>query len=200
MFGEGRVRPLEAGTQCPWKRRGIGKYGVSDYLVGIDLGTSNSAVAYIERSRGPDAPILDFPILQAIRPSDVRLQALLPSALYLQHRDELPVEAYALPWDPSPSQIVGEFARWQGSKIPSRLITSAKSWLSHAGVDRTAPILPWGGPPDIEKMSPVDASSRLLLHIRNAWNSAHPQALLENLEVVISVPASFDEIARSLTV
>ena len=173
---------------------------MSDYLVGIDLGTSNSAVAYIDRSKGPDALVLDFPIMQAIRPSDVRPQALLPSALYLQHPDELPAEAYALPWDPSPPQIVGEFARWQGSKVPSRLITSAKSWLSHGGVDRTAPILPWGAPPDVEKMSPVEASSRLLLHIRNAWNHAHPEALLENLEVVITVPASFDEIARSLTV
>src|SRR5262245_49215838 len=173
---------------------------MSEFLVGIDLGTSNSAVAYIDRSKGPDAPVLDFPIVQTIRPSDVRPQALLPSALYLQHPNELPAEAYALPWDPPPPQIVGEFARWQGSKIPSRLITSAKSWLCHAGVDRTAPILPWGAPSDIEKMSPVEASSRLLLHIRNAWNHAHPEAFLENLEVVITVPASFDEIARSLTV
>src|SRR5215813_12470503 len=116
---------------------------MSNYLVGIDLGTSNSAVAYIDRSQGPDAPVMDFPIMQTIWPSDVRPQALLPSALYLQHPDELPAEAYALPWDPAPPQIAGEFARWQGSKVPSRLITSAKSWLSHPGVDRTAPILPW---------------------------------------------------------
>jgi molecular chaperone DnaK (HSP70) len=173
---------------------------MSDFLIGIDLGTSNSAVAYIDRSSGPDASVLDFPVVQTVRPFDVRPQALLPSALYLQHPDELPAEAYSLPWDPSPPQVAGEFARWQGSKVPSRLITSAKSWLSHAGVDRTAPILPWGAPPDTEKMSPVEASSRLLLHIRNAWNHAHPDALLENLEVVITVPASFDEIARSLTV
>jgi molecular chaperone DnaK (HSP70) len=173
---------------------------MSELLIGIDLGTSNSAVAYVDRSSGANAPILDFPIVQAIRPSDVRPQALLPSALYLAHPGELPPEAYALPWDPTPPQIAGEFARWQGSKVPSRLITSGKSWLSHAGVDRTAPILPWGAPPDMEKMSPVDASSRLLLHIRNAWNHARPEALLENLEVVITVPASFDEIARSLTV
>jgi molecular chaperone DnaK (HSP70) len=173
---------------------------VSNLLIGIDLGTSNSAVAYIDASNGADAPVLDLPVVQAVRPSDVRPQSLLPSALYLPHPGELPVEAYALPWDPAPPQIAGEFARWRGSKVPSRLITSAKSWLSHAGVDRTAPILPWGGPPDIEKMSPVEASSRLLLHIRHAWNHAHPEALLENLEVVITVPASFDEIARSLTV
>ena len=84
---------------------------MSEFLVGIDLGTSNSAVAYIDRSKGPDAPVLDFPIVQTIRPSDVRPQALLPSALYLQHPDELSAEAYALPWDPAPPQIVDEFAR-----------------------------------------------------------------------------------------
>src|ERR1041385_544698 len=118
----------------------------TEFLIGIDLGTSNSAVAYVDPSHGPDAAVVDFPIVQAIRPSDVRAQSLLPSAIYLQHRDELPVEAYALPWDSAPAEIVGEFARWQGSKVPSRLIMSAKSWLSHAGVDRTAPILPWGSP------------------------------------------------------
>lgn len=173
---------------------------MSDFLVGIDLGTSNSAVAYIDRSEGPNAPALDFLIVQAIRPFEARPQALLPSALYIPHSGELPAEAYALPWNSAPPQITGELARWQGSKVPSRLITSAKSWLSHAGVDRTASILPWASPPDVEKMSPVEASSRLLLHIRKAWNHAHPESLLENIESVITVPASFDEIARSLTV
>src|SRR5215510_3768730 len=129
MPGEGRVRPLEAGTQCSRKRGVRGKNGVNDYIVGIDLGTSNSALAYIDRSKGADAPIVDFPIMQTIRAFDVRPQALLPSALYLQHPDELTAGAYALPWDPSPPQIIGEFARWHGSKVPSRLITSAKSWL-----------------------------------------------------------------------
>src|SRR5262249_5528435 len=119
---------------------------------------------------------------------------------YLPHPDELAAEAYALPWDPAPPQIVGDFARWQGSKAPSRLITSAKSWLSHAGVDRTAPILPWGASLDIEKMSPVEASSRLLLHIRNPCTRPPSEHLLENLEAVTTFPASFDEIARSLTV
>jgi molecular chaperone DnaK (HSP70) len=173
---------------------------MSDYLVGIDLGTSNCAVAYIDPSRGVKATVLDFPIIQAIRPSDIRPYALLPSAIYLPHPDELPQDAYALPWDSAPTRIVGEFARWQGARVPSRLITSAKSWLSHPGVDRTAAILPWGAAPDIEKMSPVQASSNLLLHIRKAWNHAHSETVLENLEVIITVPASFDEVARALTV
>ena len=166
---------------------------MSDFVVGIDLGTSNCAVAYVDPARGSDAPVLDFPIVQTVRPADIRAIPLLPSAIYLPHPNELPPES-------STSHIVGEFARWQGARVPLRLITSAKSWLSHSGVDRTAAILPWGAPPDVEKMSPVEASSRLLLHIRNAWNQAHPDAPLETLDAVITVPASFDEIARALTV
>jgi molecular chaperone DnaK (HSP70) len=173
---------------------------MSDTLIGIDLGTSNCAVAYIDFAHGPDAPVIDFEITQPVRPSDIRPFPLLPSAIYLPHPSELSPDMYALPWDASPSHIVGEFARWQGARVPSRLIVSSKSWLSHSGVDRTAPILPWSAPSDVEKISPIEASSRLLLHIRNAWNHAHPDAPLETLEVVITVPASFDEVARSLTV
>src|SRR5947207_2951352 len=164
---------------------------MSDFVIGVDLGTSNCAVAYMQPARDPDAPVLDFPVVQVMRPGDIRPGRLLPSAIYLQHPDELPPGSYALPWDSAPSSIVGEFARWQGARVPSRLITSAKSWLSHPGVDRTAAILPWSAPPDVEKMSPVDASSKLLLHMRNAWNHAHSDAPLEALEVVITVPASF---------
>ena len=173
---------------------------MSDLVIGIDLGTSNCAVACIDPARGTEAPVVDLPITQGIRPGDIRPSRLLPSAIYFPHSNELPPDSYALPWDPAPSHIVGEFARWQGTRVPSRLITSAKSWLSHSGVDRTAAILPWGAPADVEKMSPVEASSRLLLHIRHAWNHEHPDAPLESLEVVITVPASFDEAARALTV
>jgi len=173
---------------------------MSDLVIGIDLGTSNCAVACIDPARGTEAPVVDLPVMQAIRAGDIRPSQLLPSAIYLPHSNELPPDSYALPWDPAPSHIVGEFARWQGTRVPSRLITSAKSWLSHSGVDRTAAILPWGAPADVEKMSPVEASSRLLLHIRHAWNHEHPDAPLESLEVVITVPASFDEAARALTV
>ncbi len=173
---------------------------MSDYLVGIDLGTSNCAVAYIDPAHGSDAAVVDFPVTQAVRAGDIRLLPLLPSAVYLPHPDELPPESYALPWNPNPERIAGEFARWQGARVPARLITSAKSWLSHAGVDRTAGILPWSAPPDVEKISPVAASAALLLHMREAWNHAHPDNPLENLEVIITVPASFDEAARALTV
>jgi molecular chaperone DnaK (HSP70) len=187
---------VEAGNE----RKDEGVTAGAEFLIGIDLGTSNCAVASIDPSRGSDATIEDFPVLQAVRASDIRPAPLLPSAIYLPHPTELPAESHALPWDANPSHIVGEFARWQGARTPSRLITSAKSWLSHSGVDRTAAILPWGAPPDVEKRSPVEASSRLLLHIRQAWNHAHPGAPLETQEVVITVPASFDEVARALTV
>ena len=158
---------------------------MSDFLVGIDLGTSNCAVAYA----GTDGVVRNFPVMQAIRPGDTRAAPLLPSAIYLPP-----------PWESDVPFIVGEYARWQGARLPSRMITSAKSWLSHGGVDRTAAILPWGAPPDMPKMSPVDASSKLLQHIRGAWNDAHPDAGIETCEVVITVPASFDEVARALTV
>jgi molecular chaperone DnaK (HSP70) len=171
-----------------------------EYLVGIDLGTSNCAVAVIDPSRGADAPVADFAVTQIRQPGDAGPAPLLPSAIYLKGEHELPAEAIALPWDPVPQDIVGEFARAQGSRVPGRLVMSAKSWLSHAAVDRTAAILPWGAPADVSKISPVDASARLLRHMLQSWNFGHPDAPLEKQEVVITVPASFDEIARALTV
>src|SRR2546422_1261257 len=171
-----------------------------EYLVGIDLGTSNCALAYVELSKGPDAPVADFFITQVLQPGNAAPAPLLPSAIYIKGEHELPSEATALPWDPAPREIVGEFARAQGARVPGRLVMSAKSWLSHSAVDRTAAILPWGAPRDVERMSPVDASARLLRHILEAWNAACPETRMQAQEVVITVPASFDEIARALTV
>ena len=173
--------------------------GESRYVVGIDLGTSNCAVAFVEPGRGASAPVTDFPVAQLRRAGDVAALSLLPSALYLPGEHELPPGATKLPWGEETQVLVGEFARWQGARVPGRLITSAKSWLCHGGVDRTAGILPWGAPAEIRKVSPVEASARLLAHITNAWNSAHPHARLHEQEVVITVPASFDEAARALT-
>jgi molecular chaperone DnaK (HSP70) len=160
-----------------------------EFLVGIDLGTSNCAVAFAEPRLGAAAPIIDFPVPQLQRPGEFATRPLLPSCIYLPSEHELPSEP-----------VVGEYARWQGAKVPSRLVVSAKSWLSHSGVDRMAAILPWGAPSDVQKMSPVEASSRLLRHIMETWNTAHPDAALPQQEVVVTVPASFDEIARALTV
>ncbi len=128
---------------------------------------------------------------------------MLPSFLYLPGEHELPPGASRLPWNEGSDQIVGEFARFQGAKVPSRLVSSAKSWLCHAGIDREADILPWGSPPEIKKVSPVEASAAYLRHIRDAWNDAFAKKdeshRLEQQEVVLTVPASFDEAARELT-
>ncbi|MBI5690047.1 MAG: hsp70 family protein [Verrucomicrobia bacterium] len=169
------------------------------HIVGIDLGTSNCAAAYA-RFAGEDAPVItDFPVPQLQRPGQVAAQALLPSCLYLPGPHELPAGANRLPWDDHPPFAVGEFARWQGARVPGRLVASAKSWLCHAGVDRSAAILPWGAPAEVSKVSPTQASAAFLAHVAAAWNHAHPEAPLARQEVVITVPASFDEVARALT-
>ena len=173
---------------------------MSTHVVGIDLGTSNCAVAFARVADGSDAAINDFPIPQLQRPGQVGAQPLLPSCLYVPGEHELAAGSARLPWGESPPLIVGEFARWQGARVPGRLVASAKSWLCHAGVDRTAPILPWGAPADVPKVSPMHASGLLLTHIAQAWNAAHPSAPLASQEVIVTVPASFDEVARALTV
>jgi molecular chaperone DnaK (HSP70) len=170
------------------------------YLIGIDLGTSNCAVAYVEPGRGAEGPVLDFPVPQLERPGEVGARPLLPSCLYLPSPHELPPDSTRLPWGEEPGVIVGEFARWRGARVPGRLVASAKSWLCHGGVDRSAPILPWGAPPEVNKVSPVEASARLLAHLARAWDLAHPAAPLARQEVIVTVPASFDEVARALTV
>lgn len=142
----------------------------------------------------------DFPIPQLQRPGQVAAQPLLPSCLYVPGEHELSPGALHLPWENPSGLVAGEFARWQGARVPGRLVVSAKSWLSHAGVDRTAAILPWGAPAEVAKISPMRASALLLGHLAQAWNSAHSEAPIAEQEVVITVPASFDEVARALTV
>lgn len=183
---------MEAGTQRANER--------VTWIVGIDLGTTNCAMACADPAQGADAAVVDFPIPQLQRAGQAGPLPLLPSYLYLSGEHELAEGSTRLPWGDSPRVIAGAFARWQGARVPSRLVASAKSWLCHPGVDRSAPILPWGAPPDVPKISPVEASARLLAHMAAAWNVAHPDAPLAVQEVVITVPASFDEVARGLTV
>jgi hypothetical protein len=182
------------------------------YLIGIDLGTTNSALSYVDlqhestRSRkGPPRPeIHHFPVPQLVAPGEVGQRSLLPSFLYLPGAHDLPPGATALPWDSTRAYAVGEFARNHGARVPGRLVTSAKSWLCHAGVDRSAPLLPWSAPPDVARISPVEASARYLRHLVESWN--HQMARnddagrLEKQTVVLTVPASFDDVARNLTV
>jgi molecular chaperone DnaK (HSP70) len=172
--------------------------GESPYIIGIDLGTTNCAMAFVEPGQG--ASVQDFPVPQLQRPGEVAALALLPSVAYLPADHELPPGSTRLPWGDSPRGLVGEFARWQGARTPGRLVSSAKSWLSYAAVDRTAAILPWGAPEGVERLSPVEASAAFLQHMADAWHHAHPDAPLSAQEVVVTVPASFDEVARSLTV
>src|SRR5262245_11503589 len=152
-------------------------------------------MAFVEPERGVDAPVIDFPIFQLERPGETARRPLLPSCIYLAGEHELPVEATHLPWGGESHTIAGEFARWQGARVPGRVVLSAKSWLCHPGVDRSAPILPWGAPAEVAKLSPVLASARLLEHMTRAWDSEHPDAPLNAQEVIITVPASFDEVA-----
>ncbi len=172
------------------------------YIVGIDLGTTNSAVAFIDTAdTDARARVENLPILQLTAPGETQACEVLPSFLYQGAPDEFPKDALQLPWQETPDQgAVGAFARDHGAEVPGRLVGSAKSWLSHAGVDRTAPLLPWHASEDVTKVSPVEATAAYLAHMRAAWNHVHPDNPLEGQDVVITVPASFDEVARELTV
>jgi molecular chaperone DnaK (HSP70) len=176
---------------------GVG-LSVKRFVVGIDLGTTNSAVAFCDT--GAESPRIEmFQIPQVVRPGAVESRAVLPSFLYLPSATEVAPGALALPWGGPGSYAVGEFARSHGWQVPTRLVSSAKSWLCHPGVDRTAPLLPWQAPDEVPKVSPVDAAARYLGHIRAAWDHAHPEPLAEQ-DVLLTVPASFDAAARELTV
>lgn len=175
------------------------------FVVGIDLGTSNSALAYAELAevRRLGRPVLhELDIPQLVAPGDVQARRLLPSALYVPAGFELDPAALSLPWGSSEAPV-GEAARRLGAKTPVRLIESAKSWLCHGGVNRTAPILPWHAPEEVKKRSPVEVSTAFLLHLKAAWDhqkaADDPENRLEHQQLVITVPASFDEVARRLT-
>jgi hypothetical protein len=178
----------------------------SRYIVGIDLGTTNCVVAYVD-TQTPEVdhpPIQLLHLPQLVAPGDVEERDVLPSFLYLPSGREFPAGSLRLPWSEDLPFVVGTLARTRGAEVPGRLIASAKSWLCHVGVDRTAPILPWGGGEDLTKMSPLEVSAQYLLHIRQAWNFLMAQdnreLVLENQEVFLTVPASFDAAARELTV
>src|SRR6266404_529159 len=149
---------------------------MANFLIGIDLGTTNSALATIDLRRKPRdgrPEIKAFAVPQLVAPGELGERPLLPSFLYLPGPHDLPAGATALPWDRDRDYAVGEFARNHGARVPGRLVTSAKSWLCHSGVDRSAPILPWGAPPDVVRISPVDVSARYLRHFVQAWHHTH---------------------------
>ncbi len=173
------------------------------YLIGIDLGTTNSALAFVDlQAKGKGVKLQTFPVAQLVAAGQVAAQPLLPSFLYRPGSHDLPDGATALPWDATATDVVGQFARIHGAKIAGRLVSSAKSWLCHPGVDRTAPLLPWAAPPEVERLSPLAVSAKYLRHMVEAWNAApnrKPEDRLEECPVVLTVPASFDDMARNLT-
>ena len=173
------------------------------FLIGVDLGTTNSAVAAVDtRKRNPRVEVFRIP--QLIAPGVVEPRPVLPSFLYFPEPDEIAGGVTALPWESNPSAIVGVFARDRGSLAPARQVASAKSWLAHPGVDRHEAFLPWGSSGAAPRVSPVDASARYLMHLRDAWNatmaSGDETMAFERQSIVLTVPASFDEEARELTV
>ncbi len=176
----------------------------SKYIIGIDLGTTNSIVAYTAADSESAADIRIFRIPQLVDAGVVETREILPSFIYMPAAHEIRNEGLALPWDADNQVIVGEFARQRGAEVPDRLIASSKSWLCNTLVDRNKPILPWDAPDDVSRISPVAASSLLLRHIREAWDNAMAETderlRMEYQEVFLTVPASFDAVARELTV
>ncbi len=177
------------------------------YVVGIDLGTTNNALAYADSRQATDdapPPIRPVAVPQVVGAGEVADRPVLPSFLYLPADKEFPPGSLDLPWKKKAERVVGTLARDHGAKVPGRLVGSAKSWLSHPGVDRRAAILPWNAPDDVPKVSPVEASAEYLRHLREGWNQQIAGKVaedrLEHQDVYLTVPASFDAIARELTV
>ena len=172
------------------------------YAIGIDLGTTHSALSYVdlEASDGENTAHGVLPVPQLTAPGTVEALPLLPSFLYLPHPDELAPGELALPWNTDgETAVTGEMARSRGATTPIRLVSSAKSWLSHPSVDRRAAILPTDAPEEVARISPLEASTRYLAHLRQAWDSAHPEAPFDQQQVTVTIPASFDPGARELT-
>jgi hypothetical protein len=168
------------------------------YCIGIDLGTTNSALAYTEIAE-TIGPVQLAPIPQLTNANEIGAEPLLPSFLYIPGERDFPPGSTALPWDPAPPFVVGKLAQKRGAEVSSRLVSSAKSWLSYSAVDRTAAMLPWKAAEGLARVSPVDASAQYLKHLRAAWDHEHPDALFDQQEVLVTVPASYDAIARELT-
>lgn len=168
------------------------------YAIGIDLGTTNSVLSWVKLdAESPQAQLLAVP--QLVDRGTVESRTSLPSFTYLATDAEQSAGACDLPWSSGTDYAVGEFARRQSADNPDRTIGAAKSWLSHAGVDRRSKILPWQAPDGVPQISPVDASLKYLQHLVAAWDAEFPDAPIAEQQVVLTVPASFDPVARELT-
>jgi hypothetical protein len=174
------------------------------YIIGIDLGTTNSVLSFLDSSVDEQSERIEVQsIPQLINPGEMADASLLPSFLYIPGEMDFPQGSLALPWDRKAQIVVGELARKRGAENPLRLVASAKSWLSYSAVNRTSPILPWRSPEEVQKVSPVDASARYLEYLRSGWDSLvakkKPELALSEQEIFLTIPASFDEEARELT-
>jgi hypothetical protein len=168
------------------------------YIVGIDLGTTNSVLAYA--ALGREEPRVELlPIPQLVSAGSVETRTALASFAYLASEHELGGGAYDLPWQSGRDYAVGELARARGAEVPDRTVGAAKSWLCHSRVDRRQAILPWNAPDEVPKISPVTASQLYLEHLVSAWQATFPDAPIAEQHVVLTVPASFDASARELT-
>lgn len=172
----------------------------SRFVVGLDLGTTNSAMAYVDTDETP-RQIRTFSVPQIVAPGQIEARDTLPSFHYQPGTGEFPAGSMRLTWQNGDAgYVVGQFARDHGTQVPGRMIASAKSWLCHNGVDRTADLLPWQGAEDVERLSPVTVSARYLQHFREAWDARFPAHPLADQDFVLTLPASFDEVARELTI
>jgi molecular chaperone DnaK (HSP70) len=167
-------------------------------IIGIDLGTTNCALSYCEGEEG--GSLSDFAIPQLVMPGQVESRATLPSYLYVPSQHEFPLGSLALPWDEIADSCVGVMARDEGAKVPDRLVASAKSWLCNAQIDRHQAILPWKSPEEVPKLSPVEVGTRYLRHLSDSWRSLRMPGTLDEHSIYLTVPASFDAVARELTV
>jgi len=172
---------------------------MAQFILGIDLGTTNSALAYLPTTDAETPIVRLFHVPQLINPGETADLDLLPSSLYIPGPNEFVEGALALPWNQQALYITGQLARSRGVENTGRLVSSAKSWLSHQTADPTQAHLPLTAPEGLQKISALEASTQYLLHLRSAWNVAHPEAVLEEQTVLITVPASFDAAARDLT-
>ncbi|MHB8899392.1 MAG: Hsp70 family protein [Thermoguttaceae bacterium] len=170
----------------------------SDYVLGIDLGTTNSVLAYCPLD-GDEPRLQLLPIPQLVDAATIEARDALPSFLYLGTEHDAAGGSLDLPWAQGREFAVGHLARRQAAELPDRTVGAAKSWLCHSRIDRHQPVLPWGAPPEVPKVSPVTATQRYLEHIVAAWEAAFPDAPVARQRVVLTVPASFDASARELT-
>ena len=168
------------------------------YVIGLDLGTTNSVIAFA--SLDADEPQIEvLPVPQLVAAGTIEARTTLPSFAYLPTEHERGDDGYHLPWQEKTDAVVGEMARRQAAEVPDRTVSAAKSWLAHSKIDRHQPILPWGASQDVPKVSPVTASRRYIEQLIAAWDNAHPEAPAHEQMVVLTVPASFDASARELT-